>query len=286
MNDTQLKIIIEAAQCGSFSKAETVCHMSKQAIAKQVDALEAELGFSIFNRSFQGISLTNKGAIFVKGAKKLLDLKQEIISECKEAADKENCLRVSSVEYHTLLNIVTDQFRQSYPQVKIVPVVHSNHSTLYRLSHNMIDLGAVSSNFKNQPELNIYYQKIVELPYMCVSRKGNALSKKEKIKLEDLENKKTLVFQNSIHPLLLKQLEKNCTKLEIKESFHQLLTDLYMAIKENYIVILANKFIYRLPDVDLIPLATKYKQEFGIVYQDKDNVNVQNYIALAKEIYK
>ncbi len=212
MNDQQLKMIIEIAQCGSFSKAEAGCHLSKQAISKQVEALEAELGFTIFDRSFKGVTLTTKGAVFLEGAQQLLDLKQDILRRCEESEPKQDCLRLSSVEYKTLLDDVTVEYKNKYPDVKLVTVVHTNHSTIYRLRHNMIDLGEVSGNFKAILNDEFYYQELTTLPYMCIMRYGHPFSRKKKINISELSHKKILVYKNSIHPALLAQLQKRMSQ--------------------------------------------------------------------------
>ena len=47
MNDSQLRAFVEVASCGSFSKAADKLFLSKQALKKQIDALEHELGFTL-----------------------------------------------------------------------------------------------------------------------------------------------------------------------------------------------------------------------------------------------
>ena len=50
MNDNQLRSFLTVAECGSFSKAEEGSFLSKQALIKQIDALEDELGFRLLSR--------------------------------------------------------------------------------------------------------------------------------------------------------------------------------------------------------------------------------------------
>ena len=67
MNDEQIKIFLAVAKAGSFSKAEENMHISKQAMLKQINALESELGARLLARSRLGISLTPSGQVFQKG---------------------------------------------------------------------------------------------------------------------------------------------------------------------------------------------------------------------------
>lgn len=65
MNLNQLGNFITIAKVGSFSKAETTLYVSKNALKKQIDSLEAELGFPLFIRSPRGLQLTEVGILFL-----------------------------------------------------------------------------------------------------------------------------------------------------------------------------------------------------------------------------
>ena len=47
MNEQQLKTLKKTVECGSLSKAEETLYLSKQAIKKQIDSLEEEIGFTL-----------------------------------------------------------------------------------------------------------------------------------------------------------------------------------------------------------------------------------------------
>ena len=56
MNEQQLKTLLKTVECGSLSRAEEALFLSKQAIKKQIDSLEEEIGFTLLLRNRQGIS--------------------------------------------------------------------------------------------------------------------------------------------------------------------------------------------------------------------------------------
>ena len=47
MNEQQLKTLLKTVECGSLSRAEEALFLSKQAIKKQIDSLEEEIGFTL-----------------------------------------------------------------------------------------------------------------------------------------------------------------------------------------------------------------------------------------------
>jgi DNA-binding transcriptional LysR family regulator len=64
MNDKQVHAFLTIAECGSFTRASETLFLSKQALMKQINAMESELGFPLIHRSSVGITLTAAGQQF------------------------------------------------------------------------------------------------------------------------------------------------------------------------------------------------------------------------------
>ncbi|MBQ9825535.1 MAG: LysR family transcriptional regulator [Solobacterium sp.] len=89
MNSEQLRIFLNVADYGSFSKAEENSFISKQAMFKQVSRLEDEVGCPLFIRSKTGVTLSEAGKIFYDGAKELLRNREDLITKCRQAGNHE-----------------------------------------------------------------------------------------------------------------------------------------------------------------------------------------------------
>ena len=50
MTISQIKYFLEAVDCGSFQKASEKLYISRQALSKQIRAVETELGFALLDR--------------------------------------------------------------------------------------------------------------------------------------------------------------------------------------------------------------------------------------------
>lgn len=73
----QIEYAIEVSKTLSFSKASKNLYVSQPNISSAISSLEKELGFSIFLRTNQGISITEKGMEFFQHAQNILyELKQ------------------------------------------------------------------------------------------------------------------------------------------------------------------------------------------------------------------
>lgn len=122
MNEKQLSLFLTVADQGSFSKAEEIAYISKQAMLRQINSLEAEIGVRLLDRSAGGVRLTPAGREFYQGAGELLALREEVLSRCRGLGPTPRCcgsgrwsIRPSSTGSPTPFppNIPTSIFRRS-----------------------------------------------------------------------------------------------------------------------------------------------------------------------------
>ena len=72
MDIGQLELLDVLVQQRSFKKAARQCFVTTSTLARQVTAMEAELGFPIFTRSAHGIVLTEQGEFFYRETRELV----------------------------------------------------------------------------------------------------------------------------------------------------------------------------------------------------------------------
>ena len=68
MTIQQCKYVLEIARAGSFSEAAKQLFIAQSSLSVSIKSLEQELGIKIFERSGNGVHLTDEGAEFVKYA--------------------------------------------------------------------------------------------------------------------------------------------------------------------------------------------------------------------------
>lgn len=73
MTFTQLEYVISCERHGSFTGAAKEMFTSTSNISKAVYSLEKEIGYQIFDRTTQGLIITEKGKRFVKHVQKILE---------------------------------------------------------------------------------------------------------------------------------------------------------------------------------------------------------------------
>lgn len=69
----QFRYVVEIARCRSMSKAAKRLFVSQPALSTSISNLESELGFQVFQRSFQGVALTEKGERFLEISKRIVE---------------------------------------------------------------------------------------------------------------------------------------------------------------------------------------------------------------------
>lgn len=83
MTITQIRYFVQVAENMNFTKAARQLYVAQQVVSKQVKRLEEELGFLLFERTAQGITLSAGGQKMYQYWKKMLIEQQEQISLAK-----------------------------------------------------------------------------------------------------------------------------------------------------------------------------------------------------------
>lgn len=129
----QLKYFQSVVRKNSFSEAAEENYISQSAISQQIQALERELGFQLFERKNRSFSLTPAGEYFYQKSLILTADYERICSEAAKIANGNNAtLKIgylrsySGSEFHRALAL----FSEKYPDVT-VSVKYGNHEELY-----------------------------------------------------------------------------------------------------------------------------------------------------------
>ena len=69
----QLKYFVTAAGCRSFGEAAKKLYTTQPSVSKVISSLEEELGYALFIRGNNGITLSEQGALFYQRAARLTE---------------------------------------------------------------------------------------------------------------------------------------------------------------------------------------------------------------------
>ena len=88
----QLETFLVVADSGSFSKAAEALYISPNAVIKQMNSLETNLGIILFERTHRGLLLTEAGKSFYRDSKYIIQYAKDSIIRAQNAWQKEGAV--------------------------------------------------------------------------------------------------------------------------------------------------------------------------------------------------
>lgn len=116
MNIDNLKCFILVAENLSFARAAEALYISQPAVTKQINALETELGTTLFIRSTRHVELTPIGMSFYKDAKDIVMKSQMAVSRIRQQNVNSDFIRIG-LSNPVALPLLT-RFHLNYPGIR------------------------------------------------------------------------------------------------------------------------------------------------------------------------
>ena len=144
-----MKVFCDIVDAGSFSRAATINSLTQAAVSRKVQAIEAQLGVLLIDRSKgrRGNAATPAGVVFYEGCRDILaryrDLTGRINETAGEATGTVRVATVYTVGLHELPRHVRS-FLQSYPRARIQLEYNRTNRIYDDCLSERIDLGIVA----------------------------------------------------------------------------------------------------------------------------------------------
>lgn len=144
MNLTQIKYFITAAKYMNFTKAAEALYITQPTISKQIDALEEELGFKLFDRTSKKMKLTLGGELILEEFQKTVEAFEKALHVAKQI--KSGSRGHLDIGYPSSLNITTllpglfKKFSEQYPKVTIELFTYDFKDLRTKLLNDDLDL--------------------------------------------------------------------------------------------------------------------------------------------------
>ncbi len=281
MLDDYLKTFICAAECGSFAKAAETLFLSPNAVKKRINALEKNLGLSLFERNLKGIKLTPAGKSFYDDSKKLVQNYNSAVEKAQAINEnKSDAVRIG------IMDTFSDEFMLAswFPVEKENRRVRSsmfffgtskeNHRTMLRSVGKDIDICVDVYDEKLAKEYGINAVKFSEAEICCAVPRSHRLADKTEIspadlcgeKIATLKSGRSFVWDNAISAIKEDFFGINIFEIEkfsIKTFNRCENENRSMFVTEN------SKKVY--PFCKCIPLSKTYSIPFGLYYSKNSN---------------
>lgn len=187
MTLTQLEYVLAVAQQKHFGRAAESCFVTQPTLSMQIQKLEDELQIIIFDRSKTPIQPTAEGEYIIDQAKVIIKEQKRLFSLVEESREElvgNFKLAVIPTLSPYLIPLFIQSFIEKYPKVKIQVVENNTEQIIEMLKQDEVDAGLLATplNEKRIVERVLYYE-----PFYLFVNKNHPLSKKSKIKEDDLD---------------------------------------------------------------------------------------------------
>jgi LysR family hydrogen peroxide-inducible transcriptional activator len=195
MTLTQLEYVIAVDKHRHFAVAAESCFVTQPTLSMQIQKLEEELGFKIFDRSKQPVMPTEHGFEIIEHARKVIaerDALSELVEAKKGVVKGEFKLGIIPTLAPYLLPLFIHSFTQKYPLIKLRIEELTTSALIARLKEGKIDAGILvtplhESGIKEEP---LFYEEM--LAYVS---KANAVFKKDYVLPKDIDPEKLWLLE-------------------------------------------------------------------------------------------
>jgi DNA-binding transcriptional LysR family regulator len=209
-----LRYFVGVGEEQHFGRAAARLHVAQPAVSRQIQDLEKELGFLLFDRLPRGVRLNAAGQLFLSDARRIL----QDVGEAKRRAErialgKAGTLRIGiamALSWHGMVVESFREFRRRQPDAELV-LRHliSIHQVEAVLS-DRLDAGFAAAITPWNKDLA--HWEFAQDRILLAVPKGHPLTKRGKIRLRDLRDMPFIWFQRSANPTFDDQLTQECAR--------------------------------------------------------------------------
>ena len=211
-----MEAAIALAEELNFSRAAHRLHITQPAITKQIAKLENRLGFCLFERDHQTVTINDAGRAYVEEAR-ISVLHSERATQAARAAlsNAELILRVGRSPY-------TDPFLTSmllavrlplFPQLKVEITSGLPWDLVHDVLAGKLDLALVTEP-PESPLLSM--AKLAEAPFYVTFSEQNELAHNQTLTLDHLDQESWIMFGRGVHPALYDSIMRLAEHREVR----------------------------------------------------------------------
>jgi len=206
MEIRHLKLIKAIVEEGSITKAIDKLHLTQSALSHQLKEAEYQLGTKLFLRTNKKLIPTKAGEKVYGIANEILDKLSETELQIKEMVFGEfGEIRISTEcfsSYHWLPSVLK-QFHHLYPNIELKIVTEATHYPLQKLLDNVIDIGIVSDQIKDD---RIKYIELFQDEVMMVVSENHPWANKKYVVAEDFANEHLIIHSLPLETVTVHQM--------------------------------------------------------------------------------
>ncbi len=284
MDIRKLKTFIRVVEAGNFSRAEEATYTSRQALKKQVDALEEDLEFKLFLRNSKGVTLTPAGREFYNGVLNVLGDWEELVNRCRGIASNASVIKIANPAHpHLILEPVFLEFSKKHPEIRQEFVFLDKEEMVDAVLGGVVDIAEMVPPRKMDLE-KLGYRKLTDMHYRCLMAASNPLAERGELAPEDLSGC-YVGLRGHGNMELTSLLRERCEDLTLVETMGSETQNMFRFCYNNGIFISRAPFFDQIQSLVAVPLRTGISSECGIIYPKDHSYILDRFLSVVDEVF-
>ena len=213
-----LRYFVAIGEEENYRRAAQRLNVAQTALSTQIQDLEAELGFKLFDRLPRGVKLSAAGKLFLEDARRILrDVNEAASRAARVARGQSGTLRVGFTENASWRGVVPDalrRFRKRQPDAELQLTPATSLEQIDAIRSGRLDAGFVFNMPKADAELDALSVAMQHVELAVP--KGHAFAKVTKLRLRDLIDAPFVWFPRREAPAFYDRLMHECFKGGLK----------------------------------------------------------------------
>ncbi|MEZ5764049.1 MAG: LysR substrate-binding domain-containing protein [Xanthobacteraceae bacterium] len=286
-----VRSFIAVAEELNFGRAARRLGLSQPPLSKQIQALEAELGVSLFERAKSGIRLTKAGDGALREAYRLIEQADRLQQAARRAEAGESgqmTIGYLPSAFYEIMPRLLAGFRSQWPDVEVTLKEFSTAGAAQELRNGRIDAAVIRMAQGVEPLQSIILRS--ERCFVAIPAR-HTLAKSALIRLEDLEGETLVVPSSQTFPRYYNAILEAFVKANVRPRFaHEALSiaSLLAVVGSGIAISLVPRSIQDslVQGVAFVPLAETIPiVDMRLVWNgNKPSRLVENLIAVAKAL--
>lgn len=294
MYNPQIDTLIQVADAGSFSKAADKMYITAVSVMNQINALEKRIGVKLFERTNQGVELTDAGKSIYHDAREMIAASDRAIERARQIAGVEQVvIRIGTSILRPCKRLIdlwtkADDGTQPF-QIKIVPFEDDPASiaAMMKSLGNEIDcfVGPCDS-VAWKKSYSIYPLGICKC-CIAISRRHH-LSKKKILCWGDMAGETLMLVkqgQSSVVDRMRDEIETLHPDIHIVDTPNFYDMEAFNSCERHgYMMEVPDTWAEVHPSIVTIPVEWDYEMPFGVVYAQKPSRAFSGFMKIIDEV--
>ena len=209
----KLRCFVILAEELNFTRAAERCHLGQPALSKLIAASERELGVTLFERDKRNVTLTAAGRRFLTSARATLEEYERGVQAVRQSAEPPQLrLAFGAYLYGMACANVLQLFRETYPDISIVPLDAYSGESFQALLTGRADVGIVMG-FDETGDL--HQELFSSAAIYAYLPSQHPLASRAHVRLNDLEGETLLMWDRSPQTIYIAFLKRTFAALGV-----------------------------------------------------------------------